>query len=83
MKDLTEAELIEIERRAAKWLNDLEDDPNDMSRHDIEEELDRMRDAASQIAQDVEALCENLRAVSIELTAIHKSFAESIEARTA
>lgn len=66
MKDLTEAELIEIERRAHRWLNDLEDDPGEMCRSEIEEELNNMRNAAAQLVQDLETLCEHARAVSIE-----------------
>jgi hypothetical protein len=61
MKDLTEAQLIEMEKRALKWLNALEEDPDEMSRHEINEQLNEMRADAGQIAQDVADLCEYLR----------------------
>jgi hypothetical protein len=37
MKDLTEAELIEMERRAVNLINDLEVDPDELKKSEIVE----------------------------------------------
>jgi len=62
MKDLTEAELIEMERRAFNLMNDLEEDPDKLKKSEIVEAWEDRREKLNQVAQDVETLCEHLRA---------------------
>jgi len=61
MKDLTEAELIEMERRAVSLVNDLEDDAESMSRVQLKNAWDEAREQLAQVAQDVETLCGHVR----------------------
>ena len=62
MKDLTEAQLIEMEGRAISLLNDVDEDPDEMSRNELTTEWEKLRGKAQQIAEDVQMLCERLRA---------------------
>jgi len=66
MKNLTEAQLIEIERRARRLIDILDIDTDELSRVAASEWLDRAFYAAEAVAEDVVDLCEHLRAVSIE-----------------
>ena len=62
MKDLTEAQLIEMERRARYLICDLEEDPTELGRNGLEDEWETAREKLAQVAQDVETLCEHVRA---------------------
>jgi hypothetical protein len=66
MKDLTEAELIEMERRARNLIEALDVDPDEMSRYSLKDRFEGVQYIAEAVAQDVAELCEHLRAVSIE-----------------
>jgi hypothetical protein len=55
MKDLTEALLIEMERRADALVEDLDHYADDMK-------VQQLKDAWQAIAQDVSILCAQLRA---------------------
>lgn len=66
MKNLTEAQLIEIERRARRLIDVLDVDTNECSRIEANGRLDRAFYVAEAVAEDVADLCEHLRAVSIE-----------------
>jgi hypothetical protein len=66
MKDLTEAQLIEMERHSRRLIDILDVDTDELSRVAASERLDRAFYAAEAVAQDVAELCEHLRAVSIE-----------------
>jgi len=66
MKDLTEAELIEMERKADALEEMLSADPERLRTRQL---IDRFESAfyqAQTVAADVTDLCEHLRAVSIE-----------------
>jgi hypothetical protein len=66
MKDLTEAELIEMEQRASRLTEALDVDPDEMSRNSLQGRFETVSYIAEAVAQDVAELCEHLRAVSIE-----------------
>jgi hypothetical protein len=61
MKDLTEAQLIEMERRAISLLNDADEDPDEMSRNELTTAWEGLRGKAEQISLDVQTLCAQLR----------------------
>ena len=62
MKDLTEAELIEIEQRAYNLNAALDYDPAEMRRSDLEDRWDWISDRMLQVSRDIERLCEQIRA---------------------
>lgn len=61
MKDLTEAELIDMESRVVRLLNAFEDDPDDMSRTELNNAFDIARDRIATVASDTERLCNHVR----------------------
>lgn len=66
MKDLTEAELIEIESRAQSLVDTLEPDPEQMRTVALIEAFNQAFNQAEDISADIATLSERLRAVSIE-----------------
>jgi len=62
MKDLTEALLIEMERRADALVEDLDHDADHMKVQQLKDAWDEALLDAQAIAQDVSILCAQLRA---------------------
>ena len=61
MRDLTEAELIDMQRRVVRLLNAFEDDPDEISRTEIEDAFDIARDLIAAVSRDTERLCNHVR----------------------
>lgn len=66
MRDLTEAELIEMEKRADSLMDTLDHDPEEMRTPMLLDAFDAAFYQAQNVAQDIETLCDHARAVSIE-----------------
>jgi hypothetical protein len=62
MKDLTEAMLIEMERRADALVGSLDEDPDEMSQNELADAYNDAQHRAEAIARDVAALREHARA---------------------
>lgn len=61
MRSITESELIDMESRVVRLLNAFEDDPDEMSRFEIESAFDIARDRITEVARDTERLCSHVR----------------------
>jgi len=66
MKDLSEAQVIEMESRANALTDYLEHDTERLSFKRLRDCYDRAYKLSLVVAQDVQELCEHLRAISIE-----------------
>lgn len=68
MKDLTEAELIDMESRVVRLLNAFEDDDDldNMSRFELTNAFDIARDRISAVARDTGRLCDHVRKTTKE-----------------
>jgi hypothetical protein len=62
MRDLTEALLIEIERRADALAGAFGEDPDAMSRYDLSDAYCNAEYQAEAVAKDVAELCAHIRA---------------------
>jgi len=61
MKDLTEFDLIEMGKRAASLVEELEFEPTGCGRADLEDSISEAFEQAEQVQRDVESLCDHLR----------------------
>ena len=61
MKDLTEFDLIEMGKRAASLVEQLDFNPSYSNRVDLEDEICEALEQAEQVQRDVESLCDHLR----------------------
>jgi hypothetical protein len=61
MKDLTEALLIEMERRADALVEACDKDPGELSRYDLKDTYNDVRHKAEAVAKDVTELCARAR----------------------
>ena len=62
MKDLTEAQLIEMERLADSLLNTLDIDSSELSRYGLTDRWEGACCIAGMVARDVAELCAHIRA---------------------
>ena len=73
MKDLTEFDLIEMGKRAASLVEELDFEPTGSGQDHLEDSISEALEQAEQVQRDVETLCEHLRKPKKEATACDQS----------